>query len=579
MKLPVTVLIMTHNEEANIGYALDSVTPYFNQIVVVDSFSSDRTVAICEGYPDVYVYMHLFTHWAEQRNWMLENCALNNELVFFLDADEYVDKRLIHELALLLDSATCFGACILEREFIFLGGSLKYAHGHPGIERIFRREGLHFKGEGAREYAFYKGSAIKLKSPYIHHDRKSVADWIEKHNRNSDLEALLNSQPPDGNTVSEIDYSSVRNYDRQQNLRIRRKAWNRIPRSIRPFVYFFFRYIVRLGILDGRSGLIYNYLHAFWYQSLISIKTIEAQRQAHILRLKTDKGEFADAIDIADKMKVTVLIMTENEESNIEHCIVSVKDSFDQVIVTDSFSVDSTLQICRSYPEVELFQNKFAGWAEQRNWMLDHCDIRNEIVFFLDADETIQPNFIDELRAILTSGSPFQAILLNVRYLFLQKYLKFSYGHPPIARIFRKEGLHFLGEGAREYARFSGKVMRMKAPITHHDRRPLSFWIRKHNKNSDREARVIIDRSWLGDEQKMLSSISLRLKLFTRTKIWNRFPAIIKPFCYFMYRFILKLGFLDGRAGLIYCYLHAFWYYSLIDIKVYEHKQSVAKPL
>ena len=82
------------------------------------------------------------------------------------------------------------------------------------------------------------------------------------------------------------------------------------------------------------------------------------------------------------KLPVSVLIMTQNEETNIQIALESTVESFDQVIVTDSFSTDKTLNICRNYPDVEIYCHKFKGWAEQRNWMLENCKIKNDIVFF-----------------------------------------------------------------------------------------------------------------------------------------------------------------------------------------------------
>src|SRR5208282_1768606 len=123
-------------------------------------------------------------------------------------------------------------------------------------------------------------------------------------------------------------------------------------------------------------------------------------------------------------LPISVLIMTQNEEENIRYAIESVLGKFDQVIVTDSYSTDSTLAICRKYAGIEVYQHEFLSWADQRNWMLDNCSIRNDIVYFMDADEYILTDFIDELRHLLESAIPFDSIYLVARYIFLGSNLK-----------------------------------------------------------------------------------------------------------------------------------------------------------
>ena len=273
------------------------------------------------------------------------------------------------------------------------------------------------------------------------------------------------------------------------------------------------------------------------------------------------------------KLPITVLIMTQNEEANIRFAIESVKDRFDQIIVTDSFSTDKTAEICKRYKEVEFYEHRFEGWAEQRNWMLRNCNIRNDIVFFLDADEYIEEDFAVELRNILDSGVDFNAIFTKIIFIFLGKRLKHAYGHPKMLRIFKKEGLYFKGEGAREYAFTRGhKYLEMKILFYHEDHRGIDFWIQKHLKNAAREAELI-----LGTERPLdvsPNTLKLKVKLWIRRNVWNKIPLMIRPFIYFIVRYFFQFGFLDGKEGFIYCFLHAFWYPMMINIKIWERQKS-----
>ena len=199
---------------------------------------------------------------------------------------------------------------------------------------------------------------------------------------------------------------------------------------------------------------------------------------------------------IYEKLPISVLIMCQNEEANIKYAIESVKDRFEQVVIADSFSIDNTATISQSYTEIEFHEHTFEGWAEQRNWMLQNCKINNEIVFFLDADEYIDEAFYLELKKIIDNKIIFDAIYLVPKFIFLGEWLKYSYGHPKIRRIFKKAGLYFDGEGAREYAHTTGdNYIEMNTMFFHDDRRGIDFWIRKHLNNAKREADLFLSKS------------------------------------------------------------------------------------
>lgn len=269
-----------------------------------------------------------------------------------------------------------------------------------------------------------------------------------------------------------------------------------------------------------------------------------------------------------EKLPITVLIMCQNEELNIAHTLDSVINYFEQVIVTDSFSIDKTSEIVQSFSNVEYYENKFIGWAQQRNWMLDNCQIRNEVVFFLDADEVVNQKFIKELSLLLNQN--FDAIEMKADMYFLGKHIKYAYGHPYAKRIFKKSLVRFSAAGAREYSNVRKNILRLKNRLHHEDRRGLSFWIDKHNRNSSREALVHLDKQLNLDTSNI--SFSSRIKLMIRVHIWDKLPLALRPFGYFIFRYIFQGGFIDGRIGFLFCFFHALWYPMLIDAKILESK-------
>lgn len=272
------------------------------------------------------------------------------------------------------------------------------------------------------------------------------------------------------------------------------------------------------------------------------------------------------------KLPVSVMIMTQNEELNIRFAVESVLPYFDQVIVADSFSTDGTLEVLKGYPGVEVYSNRFQGWAEQRNWMLRNCKINNEKVFFLDADEYITPEFVAELCGKIDLVRSCRSMLVLQRLIFMGKPLRFAYGHPKIGRLFSRD-VTFVGAGAREYAILPGSQGEIVSPIMHHDRKPPAFWFKKHASNADREAAAYISGKAVPGGISPVSSGSLK-RLWIRDNIWNRLPLLVRPFAYFTYRYFFKLGFLDGLPGLAYCFLQAFLYQMMIDIRIIRAKFS-----
>lgn len=264
------------------------------------------------------------------------------------------------------------------------------------------------------------------------------------------------------------------------------------------------------------------------------------------------------------QLPISVIILTQNEEENIEFCLSSLNNRFSQVIVVDSFSEDNTVPIVSSYNNVELFQNKFISWADQRNWILDNATIINEYVFFLDADEVLTNDFINEL-SFKTIDNMFDQIYINIEYVFMNKVLKYSYGHPPIRRIFRKNLAKFIPDGAREYAIDSHNKGSIKSPVIHNDRKSLMKYFHKQLNNAVREAANI-------QKSQNFENIpeNLKKKLFVRYKIWNMLPNIIKLPLYFLYRYIFKLSFLDGFPGFVYVFMFTIWYQLMITVFKYD---------
>ncbi|MFH0965710.1 MAG: glycosyltransferase family 2 protein [Planctomycetota bacterium] len=261
MNPALSVVILTQNEEANVAAALRSVLPWAAATCVVDSYSVDRTADIARSLGAI-VHEHRFEHWADQRNWALDNLPLSTPWVFFLDADEWVPEETRRSIDNLLADVPAGVAAVRVRfDYRFLGRSIPRSFDSHAVVRIIRLGRARWSAQGAREYCAADGAVLELAAPIVHEDRKGLAAWIEKQRRNALREALAT-------LAAERDACSPPP-ERKVRAWLRRNVYRRLPLFARPLAYFFYRYFLRLAFLEGLPGLVYTVLHGFWYHFLV----------------------------------------------------------------------------------------------------------------------------------------------------------------------------------------------------------------------------------------------------------------------------------------------------------------------
>ena len=269
----ISVIVLTHNEETNIGRCLDSVS-WSDDILVVDSFSEDRTVEISKRH-GARVIQRAFADFSSQRNFASEQGNLKHEWVLHLDADEIVTPELSAEL-----QRAMFGdkdAYRVSSKLIFCGKFLRHAGLFPWYQvRFGRKQAVRFKqvGHGQRE-TLDPGRIGTLKSSLLHFNfSKGLGDWIEKHNRYSTDEARQNVYGHADDNVRMLDLFGIAP-DRRR--RAAKKIFSRLP--CRATIRFIYMYLLRGGILDGKAGFTYCRLLA-WYERLIVWKEREIRAHA-----------------------------------------------------------------------------------------------------------------------------------------------------------------------------------------------------------------------------------------------------------------------------------------------------------
>lgn len=270
-----------------------------------------------------------------------------------------------------------------------------------------------------------------------------------------------------------------------------------------------------------------------------------------------------------EKLPISVLVQTKNEEASIALCLESLSD-FDEVIVIDSNSSDATKQICSNMgvAVVNFFWN--GRYPKKKQWQLTHVDTRHNWVLFLDADESPTEEFIQALRSQVVDSQARDVAAYDVEldYVFAGRQLR--YGHRVVKRaLVHRHRVNFpvmddleapgMGELEGHYQpEVSGRVVRLNGRILHDDRDPVRTWFDRHNKYSDWEA-------FLRTRPQVKEAARQRRSL--QGQIFDAMP--LKPLVFFLYSYVVRGGFLDGRAGLDYA-LALSNYYWQISLKVRE---------
>lgn len=286
----LTVIILTKNEEENLKKCIVSIRNCAKRIAIVDSYSTDKTVEIAKSF-GADVYEHSFENHAAQFNWALENLNLSTQWVMKVDADEEFTPELADEIEKKLDRLDKnINGVILRRRVYFMGKWLKHGGKYPELLlRILR------VGHGMSEMKMMDehlivmdGETVTFRYDFIDNNSKNLEWWINKHNWYSNKEVLDQQIKADqangGESVGETAQSSQVKIKRF----IKNYGYYSLPKFFRAHLYFFYRYYIRLGFLDGVEGKIYTFLQAYWYRYLVDAKMYECEKRG--MRM-TEQGD------------------------------------------------------------------------------------------------------------------------------------------------------------------------------------------------------------------------------------------------------------------------------------------------
>lgn len=276
------------------------------------------------------------------------------------------------------------------------------------------------------------------------------------------------------------------------------------------------------------------------------------------------------------KQNISVIILTLNEEKHIKRCIKSLESFAKEVFIVDSFSTDRTAEIAEDLG-AKVYKNKWPGnHAIQFQWALSNCSIETKWVMKIDADEYILPELAEEINSKLEKlNDNISGIYIKRRVYFMDKWIKHGSYYPVwLLRIWLFEHGKMEQRWMDEHIKLSsGKTVQFENDLVDDNKNNLTWWTEKHNNYAIREAVDILNILY-----NFISYDEVEPNIFgtqEQKKRWLKIryaslPLFIRPVLYFHWRYFLKLGFLDGKQGLIWHFLQGFWYRFLVDAKIHE---------
>ncbi len=276
-------------------------------------------------------------------------------------------------------------------------------------------------------------------------------------------------------------------------------------------------------------------------------------------------------------MELTVIILTHNEQIHIERCLRSIKPVASWIFVVDSFSTDDTVKIARALG-AEVVQRKWKNYADQFQWAIEQCAPESRWLMRMDADEYLEPETQAELQKLLVEvPDEIDGMYLRRKVFFEGRWMRHGGLYPnPLLRIWRS------GKGCIEQRWMDehivlppgAKTRLLKGHLVDQNLKGITFWIDNHNSYASREAVDLLNNKYLLFEKdeslKLMDDARARSKRVMKDRVYSRLPAGLRAFFYFIYRYFILFGFLDGKRGFLWHFLESFWYPLLADVKVME---------
>jgi len=277
-------------------------------------------------------------------------------------------------------------------------------------------------------------------------------------------------------------------------------------------------------------------------------------------------------------MRIVGIVLTYNEELHLARCLASMQDLATQVVVIDCFSTDRTVEIAHNFG-AQVIQHAWVNYATQFNWALTQLGADTEWVLRIDADEVLTPALAAEIKSCLPKiGPEIDGVYCGRRMTFQGRLIRHGGVFPVrVLRLFRFGRGHCENRWMDEHIKVAGPTLDLQGEIIDDNLQSLTWWTAKHNSYASREAVDLLNLEYGFMPHDSVADLrggkQAGIKRWLKERVYAQLPGGFRAFIYFIYRYFIRLGFLDGQAGTAFHLLQGFWYRYLVDANITEVKR------
>jgi glycosyltransferase involved in cell wall biosynthesis len=526
-KVPVSVVVITRNEEENIAECLKTVT-WADEIIVVDDDSTDSTRDLAARFTDK-IFTRKMENEGRHRNWAYSRAS--NRWVLSLDADERVTPELAEEIVHLLKGAPEYKAYTIPRRNHIGSYWLKYGGEYPAAQtRFFLKDEFRYEEDDVHPRALMQGDCGHLKGDMIHYSHRDISDYVRSLNSHTTLEA------------------------RKWFLTDRKMSFLRAFRRMLDRC-FYRRLLRKKAYKDGVYGLTVAVFSGV-YQLVSWVKCWEMRTSGE--GIAHGPKRMAQSIRHKDsnirRKKLSVVVITKNAEKKLRDCLESVKWA-DEIVIVDGHSTDDTVKIASEYAG-RIIMSDFAGFGNERNKGTDAAT--GDWILQLDADEVVTAAFRERMEMLL-SGEDGGCVSFKFRRrnVFLGKAMKRGGWFHYSAHLFRKGYARYEGD-IHEKLVVNGKQCKMEEEIEHYPFDSMSEFIERQNRYTTLQAGEMFKKDGPADDKVVMYNLK------------------VKPRKLFVKMYIKKMGFMEGMRGLVFAVMFS-WVHYLKWAKYWELTRENAR--
>lgn len=265
-------------------------------------------------------------------------------------------------------------------------------------------------------------------------------------------------------------------------------------------------------------------------------------------------------------MKITVLILTKNEELHIERCIKSARLITDRILVVDSFSSDKTIPILEKLG-VKYIQRKWINYSEQFSFAMKADPWSSCYQFRLDADEVLDDTLVKEINSLDFKADGYE---LRRKLIFNDNWIKYGGYYPTwLTRLFKNEVTVIENQMMDEHMIVSGNLQKLRGHVIDHNLNDIDWWTNKHLGYANRE---LLDIKFNSNAGNLFSRNQSMRKRWIKHNIYQKMSPVLRVILYFLYRYVFLLGFLDGRNGFYWHFYQGLWYRMMVEYKLEKNE-------